>query len=71
MVREVTQWADSSGKVHPTFQDALIADIALTIGQKGDGPEGQPNVAKIIAEKAKDLMPLLEQCIHGQHGRPE
>lgn len=58
-IKSEPSYFDRNGNRYSSLNECIIGQIAIIIGQKRDGPEGQPNIAKLIANKAPELIPLL------------
>jgi hypothetical protein len=65
-MKAVTLYQDDAGNTHETRDAATIGDLAHIIGQKGDGPEGHPNIARIIFENRQAVMAALEAYEAGE-----
>jgi hypothetical protein len=61
MIRSITAYRDSKGKIHETKEAALLVDIELALGKLGTGPESMTAgfALRVVAARAK-LIPLLQ-----------
>ncbi len=58
-VRSVQAWADGRGKLYPTKEAALLVEIERVLGHFGTGESIAPGIARLIAAKRDELIPLL------------
>lgn len=61
MPEQVTKWKDASGKVHDTFEDCIVGEIACLIGKVGTGDASFADaIARKILEQAEGITDQLE-----------
>jgi hypothetical protein len=58
-VRSVQAWADGRGALYPTKEAALLVEIERVLGHFGTGDSMAPGIARLIAAKRDELIPLL------------
>lgn len=58
-VRPVQAWADGRGHLYPTKEAALLVEIERVLGHFGTGESMAPGIARLIASKRDELVPLL------------
>lgn len=58
-VRAVQAWSDGRGHLYPTKEAALLVEIERVLGHFGTGESMAPGIARLIAAKRDELMPLL------------
>jgi len=58
-VREVQAWSDGRGHLYSTKEAALLVEIERVLGHFGTGESMAPGIARLIAAKRDELMPLL------------
>lgn len=74
MPKAITAWRDERGGIHETHEAALLSDIehCLSDGQRAssNGASITPGLAKLVAEKAACLIPLLDEWkgLAGENG---
>ncbi len=59
-VRPVQAWIDGRGNLYPTKRAALLVEIERVLGHFGTGDSMAPGIARLIADKRHDLIPLLD-----------
>lgn len=61
-VKPVQAWTDGRGNLYPTKEAALLVEIERVLGHfgKGESDSMAPGIARLIAEKRRHLMPLLD-----------
>jgi hypothetical protein len=59
-VRPVQAWADGKGHLHPTKEAALLVEIERVLGHFGTGESMAPGIARLLAAKRYQLIPLLD-----------
>lgn len=60
MVTKVSAWADKRGALHSCEREALLVDIEVALDVNG---ATTPGLARMIADAAHDLTPLLQQVM--------
>ncbi len=67
MITETKAYRDPRGKLHDNKQDALLVciEVSLSDGRQGsdNGVSITPGLAKLVAERAADLAPLLQEWL--------
>jgi hypothetical protein len=58
-VRSVQAWAGGRGALYPTKEAALLVEIERVLGHFGTGDSMAPGIARLIAAKRDELIPLL------------
>jgi hypothetical protein len=58
-VRSVQAWTDGRGHLYPTKEAALLVEIERVLGHFGTGESMAPGIARLIASKRDELVPLL------------
>jgi hypothetical protein len=58
-VRPVQAWTDGRGHLYPTKEAALLVEIERVLGHFGTGESMAPGIARLIASKRDELVPLL------------
>jgi len=61
-VRPVQAWTDGRGNLYPTKEAALLVEIERVLGHSGATSADSlvPGIARLIASKRTQLVPLLE-----------
>lgn len=61
-VRPVQAWTDGRGNLYPTKEAALLVEIERVLGHFGTGSGDSlvPGIARLIATKRHQLVPLLD-----------
>ena len=58
-VQPVQAWTDGRGHLYPTKEAALLVEIERVLGHFGTGESMAPGIARLIASKRDELVPLL------------
>lgn len=58
-VKSVQAWTDGRGHLYPTKEAALLVEIERVLGHFGSGDSMAPGIARLIAAKRDELVPLL------------
>lgn len=58
-IKPVQSWVDSKGHFHPTKEAALFNEIERLLGHVGAGESLAPGIARVLVEKRRQLVPLL------------
>ena len=58
-VYPVQAWTDGRGHLYSTKEAALLVEIERVLGHFGTGESMAPGIARLIASKCDELVPLL------------